>query len=153
MKTPKGWPRSKRRNSIPQETPGSQSQPLRVPGALPSVSSELSTAWVRAPRARRHQVQQIPFPSAGPQRAAASSPPSLLPAGPARCSGPAARVAAAGSEDLVDAVPWCVSPPSGGRQALPGISMPPSAPAHCSAGAGLRFLSAAVAVAATVSFR
>lgn len=92
----------------------------------------------------------------GPRRGhlPAFLPPSL-PAGPFPGWRTATRAAAAGSEALVDAVPPRASPPSAGRPRSSRLRGAPSAPAQCPRrGAGLRFLSAAAAVAAaTVSFR
>lgn len=84
-----------------------------------------------------------------------SSLPPSLPAGPFPGWRTATRAAAAGSEALVDAVPPRASPPSAGRPRSSRLRGAPSAPAQCPRrGAGLRFLSAAAAVAAaTVSFR
>lgn len=139
MKTLKGWWLSQGLDSIPLRDP----RPARAPGrpcpaltgvlptrpagtsASPGLSSlALSSALDRPPRARRHQVGANTFSLPGAPGADTSLPPSLL-AGPFPGWGTAAPAAAAGSEALVDAVPWRAPPPSGGR---PGSSRLRGAP-------------------------
>lgn len=122
----------------------------------PRVCVLLSTARCRAGRLRLAATRswQKSFPFSGPQKPGRLPPPSLL-AGPFPSPGSAAAAAAtAGSEALVDAVLWRACPPSVGHQALPGSRTSPlRACAVPHEGAGLRFLSAAAAVAAAVSVR
>nr|XP_054367520.1 uncharacterized protein LOC123855305 [Mirounga angustirostris] len=119
-----GCPRDE--TPFPCETPSQPAQADRTqlwgPSSRPTVTSapsglsppELSSALGRPTRARRHQVGANTFSLPGAPGADTSLPPSLL-AGPFPGWETAATAAAAGSEALVDAVPWRVSPPSGGR--------------------------------------
>lgn len=165
MKTPKGWWLCKQRNSIPLRAPKSAHPRRPGSGVFPLLPQtprppqvcllqRSARRWARRRRLATTRSVQIPFPSPGPQERTPPSLPPSLPAGPFPGSGTAALAEAAGSEALVVAVLGRTSPPSGGRL---GSSLLRGAPLRACAvppgGAGLRFLSAAAAVAATVSFR
>lgn len=135
MKTPKGRWLSKRRNSIPAETPRQPARgaPALGPSPLPAESSAPQVRFLQRSPWRcagrlglaATRSAQIPFPSPGPQAWTPPSLPPSQPAGPFPRSGTAARPRRQEAEPLLMLFQGAPPRPPGAPRLFPALKRPP----------------------------